>query len=218
MRSRFEGQLAELNDNLIEMGGLIKDAISKAKKALEEQDAILARDIIEGDDQIDDLEKHIESLCLKILLRQQPVARDLRMVSAALKMIADMERIADHAADIAELCEYLSGKKYLKELNRISLMAEAAIEMVSMSIEAFVKGDSVLANNVISYDDTIDNLYITVKMDMIEFIHRDINNGEHCFDILQIAKYYERIGDHAVNIAEWAIFSISGKHKEAQVI
>ncbi|MDR2035043.1 MAG: phosphate signaling complex protein PhoU [Helicobacteraceae bacterium] len=218
IRSRFEEQLTELNDNLIEMGKLIENAIAKAKKALEERDAILAQEVIDGDDRIDDMEKRIESLCLKILLRQQPVARDLRAVSAALKMITDMERIADHAADIAELCEYMADKKYLKDLNRISQMAEATKKMVADSVDAFVKGDSETANSVIAYDDTVDNLYIAVKMDMIELVHKDINNGEQCFDLLQIAKYYERIGDHAVNIAEWAIFSISGKHKEAQVI
>ncbi|MDR3347467.1 MAG: phosphate signaling complex protein PhoU [Helicobacteraceae bacterium] len=218
MRSRFEEQLTQLNNSMIEMGKMIEQAIAMAKRAFEEQDIMLAEEVIAGDDQIDDMEKHIESLCLKLLLRQQPVARDLRQVSAALKMITDMERIADQAADIAEICVYHSSKKRLKKPESISQMADATINMVKKSVEAFVRKDTTLANEVIEQDDVVDNLFVTVKRDMIELVHKDMDNGEEGFDMLQIAKYYERIGDHAVNIAEWVIFSITGTHKDKQVL
>lgn len=218
MRSRFDEQLTNLHNNLIEMGALIEHAIGKATKALVEQDAKAAREVAAGDAIIDDKEKEIESLCLKLLLNQQPVARDLRQVSAALKMITDMERIGDQAADISELCAYLAGQEYIKKLEHIPQMAAATIKMVSDSIDAFVKTDLALAQAVIVYDDQVDALYATIKNDLIEIVHQDVKNGEQAFDLLQIAKYYERIGDHAENIAEWVIFSITGKHKDKQVL
>ena len=218
MRSRFDEQLTLLNNSLIEMGALIERAISKATQALVSQDAVSARSIIDGDSIIDEKEKEIESLCLKLILNQQPVARDLRQISTALKMITDMERIGDQAADISELCVYLSAQEYIKKLERIPQMAEATIKMVTDSIDAFVKKDLNLANSVIEYDDVVDDLYITVKNDLINLIHENKENGEQAFDLLQIAKYYERIGDHAVNIAEWVIFSIMGRHKDRQVL
>ncbi len=218
MRSRFDEQLTELNNSLIEMGALIERAISQATKALLEQSAATARAIIDGDTAIDDKEKEIESLCLKLLLNQQPVARDLRQISTALKMITDMERIGDQAADISELCVYLSDQEYIKKLEHIPQMAQATIKMVTDCIDAFVKKDLTLAQSVIVYDDVVDDLYVTVRNDLIALIHDDAKNGEQAFDLLQIAKYYERIGDHAVNIAEWVIFSITGKHKDKQVL
>ncbi len=218
MRSRFDEQLMELNNNLIEMGALIERAISRATVALLNQDAETAMRIIEGDPEIDDKEKEIESLCLKLLLNQQPVAKDLRLISTALKMITDMERIGDQAADISELCVYLSGLAYIKQLEHIPQMAEAIIKMVKDAIDAFVKKDLALAESVIDYDDVVDDLYVAVKNDLIGLVHDDVKNGEQAFDLLQIAKYYERIGDHAVNIAEWVIFSITGKHKNKQVL
>ncbi|GHU85454.1 phosphate transport system regulatory protein PhoU [Deferribacterales bacterium] len=218
MRSRFDEQLIQLNNSLIEMGALIEHAIAKAVKALEEQDVKLAQKIIESDDIIDDKEKEIESLCLKLLMNQQPVARDLRQVSTALKMITDMERIGDQAADISELCVYLTEQKYVINLEHIPQMATATIKMVTDSINAFVKKDLALAQAIIAYDDIVDNLFDIVKMDMIKLIHEDVQNGEQAISLLQIAKYFERIGDHAVNIAEWVIFSITGKHKDTQVL
>ena len=218
MRSRFEEQLIQLNNSLIEMGALIERAISKATKALISQDVDTARSIIDGDSLIDEKEKEIESLCLKLILNQQPVARDLREISAALKMITDMERIGDQATDISELCIYLAAQEYIKKLEHIQQMAEATIKMVTDSIDAFVKKDLELAQTVIDYDDLVDELYVAVKEDLIALIHADVKNGEQAFDLLQIAKYYERIGDHAVNIAEWVIFSITGKHKDKQVL
>ena len=218
MRSRFEEQLAQLNTSLIEMGARIEEAIASATKALVSQDAAAARSIIENDAAIDEKEKEIESLCLKLLLNQQPVARDLRLISTALKMITDMERIGDHAEDISQLCIYLSAQEYIKKLEHIPQMAEATIQMVSDSIAAFVKKDLELAQAVIDYDDVVDSLYITVKKDLIARVHEDVQTGEQAFDLMQIAKYYERIGDHAVNIAEWVIFSLTGKHKDKQIL
>ena len=218
MRSRFDEQLTKLNNNLIEMGALIEYAIAKAAKALQERDADAAQKIMADDTIIDEKEREIESLCLKLLLHQQPVARDLRQISTALKMITDMERIGDQAADISELCVYLDGQEYIKKPEHISQMAEATIKMVTDSIDAFVNKDLELAQSVIDYDDVVDNLYATIKQDLIGLIHEDVGNGEQAFDLLQIAKYYERIGDHAVNIAEWVIFSITGKHKNKQVL
>jgi len=218
MRSRFDEQLTGLNNNLIEMGALIESAIAKATKALGERDVDAAQKIIADDGIIDEKEKEIESLCLKLLLHQQPVARDLRQISTALKMITDMERIGDQAADISELCAYLDGQEFIKRLEHIPQMAEATIKMVTDSIDAFVNKDLKLAHSVIGYDDVVDDLYVSIKQDLIGLIHEDVGNGEQAFALLQIAKYYERIGDHAVNIAEWVIFSITGKHKEKQVL
>ncbi len=214
MRSRFDEQLSVLHNSLVEMGALIERAITKATQALVEHDVSLAREVIEGDGVIDEKEKNIESQCLKLLLSQQPVARDLRQISSALKMITDMERIGDQAADISELCIYLADQTYIKKLEHIPQMAEATIKMVTESIDAYVKKDLALAEAVIEYDDVVDELYILIKRELIALVHEDVNNGEQAFDLMQIAKYYERIGDHAVNIARWVIFSITGRHKE----
>ncbi len=214
MRSRFDEQLSALHNNLIEMGAMIEQAITKATKALLEQNVALADEVKSFDSIIDEKEKEIETQCLKLLLSQQPVARDLRQISAALKMITDMERIGDQAADISEICVYLAGQQYIKELEHIPQMAKATIKMVTDSIDAYVKSNLVLAREVIGYDNVVDNLYATIKKDLIALIHKDVQNGEQAFDLLQIAKYYERIGDHAVNIAEWVIFSITGQHNK----
>ena len=214
MRSRFDEQLSALHINLIEMGAMIEQAITKATKALLEQNVALADEVKSFDSIIDEKEKEIETQCLKLLLSQQPVARDLRQISAALKMITDMERIGDQAADISEICVYLADQQYIKELDHIPQMAKATIKMVTDSIDAYVKSNLVLAREVIGYDNVVDNLYATIKKDLIALIHKDVQNGEQAFDLLQIAKYYERIGDHAVNIAEWVIFSITGQHNK----
>lgn len=218
MRSRFDESLTLLNNGLIEMGGLVESAIFQATQALLEQDAAKAREIIAGDTIIDEKEKDIESQCLKLLLHQQPVARDLRQISTALKLITDMERIGDQAADISELCIYLAEQQYIKKLEHIPQMAGETIKMVTWAIDAFVKKDQALAETVIAHDGVVDALYVTVKRDLINLVHEDVKTGEQAFDLLQIAKYYERIGDHAVNIAEWVIFSITGKHKDKQML
>ena len=218
MRKRFDEQLVYLNNNLIEMGALIENAIALATKALIGQDAMLAQKAIEADNAINEKEKEIESLCLKLILHQQPIARDLRMISTALKMITDMERIGDHAADISEITMFLADSAYIKRLEHIPQMARAAIKMVSESIDAYVKKDEALAASVIAYDDVIDELFVQVKSDLIDLIHENKQNGEQAMDLLMVAKYFERIGDHAVNIAEWVVFSITGKHKDKQII
>ena len=218
MRSRFDEQLTQLNNRLIEMGALVERAIAEAAHALISQDVRAARGVIDGDQSIDEMEKEIESLCLKLILNQQPVARDLRQISTALKMITDLERIGDQASDISELCVYLSSQEYIKKLEHIPQMADITIKMVTDAIDAFVRKDQTLAQAVIDSDDVVDALYVTVKQDLIELVHRDVKNGEQAFDLIQIAKYYERIGDHAVNLAEWVIFSITGKHKNHMVL
>ena len=212
MRNKFEEQLNLLNDMLIEMGALVEKAIALAIDALEKQDIILAKQAIAFDDEIDQKERDIEALCLKLLLQQQPVARDLRLISAVLKMITDIERIGDQATDISEITIMLAETPYLKKIEHIPQMAATAAKMVTDSIDAFVKKDLTLAQSVIKEDDTVDELFTTVRINVIELLRTDGENGEQAIDLMMIAKYFERIGDHAVNIAEWVIFSITGKH------
>ena len=218
MRTRFDEQLKEMNNSLIQMGALIENAIALANKALVEQNSTLAKQAIDCDNEINEIEKHIESQCLKLILRQQPIASDLRLISTALKMITDMERIGDHATDISEITLQLSDAVYIKKLEHIPQMAQTTIKMVSNSIDAFVNKDLALADAVIKEDDIVDNLFCTIKEDLIALIHEDKKNGEQAMDLLMIAKYFERIGDHAVNIAEWVIFSITAKHKNKRII
>ena len=213
MRNRFDEQLALLNEELLNMGAMIERAIDCATAALKNQDAAAAASAIAMDEEIDQKERDIERLCLKLLLQQQPVARDLRLISAALKMITDMERIGDHAEDISELVLYLCGTPYIKTLEHLPQMAEAAITMLHGSIDAFVKKDLALARETIAQDDVIDNLFDIVKRELITLIRANAKNGEQAVDLLMIAKYYERIGDHAQNIAEWVEYSLTGMHK-----
>lgn len=216
MRNKFDEQLKTLNDELTQMGFLVEKAIKNAVNALETGNDSLAEDAISFDREIDKKEKDIESLCLRLLLQQQPVARDLRQISAALKMITDMERIGDMASDIAEIEKSYDQKdtKYVKELYHIPQMADAAIEMVNKSVEAYVKKDEQLAFKVIDSDDLVDNLFTSVKNDLIELIRKDPKSSDSSMDLLMVAKYFERIGDHATNIAEWVEFSVTGVHKE----
>ncbi|MCI5603914.1 MAG: phosphate signaling complex protein PhoU [Lachnospiraceae bacterium] len=213
MRNRFDRQLEELNNGLIKMGSLIEKAIEMAITGMINQDVELAKNAIAFDNEIDEQEKEIENLCLKLLLQQQPVARDLRLISAALKMITDMERIGDHAADISEITIQLSNEKYIKKLEHISRMAKETTVMVVKSVDAFVSKNLDMAKEVIESDDVVDDLFDKVKNELIELINKDTKNGEQATDLLMIAKYFERIGDHATNIAEWVIFSITGEHK-----
>lgn len=212
MRVKFDQQLERLNVMLIEMGALCEEAITYAVKALEEDSDEMRKLTLETDSVIDVKEREIENLCLKLLLQQQPVARDLRLISSALKMISDMERIGDQAYDIAEITETMSYDRRGTGAEHISSMAVTAIEMVTESIDSFVKKDMTLANDVIIKDDIVDDLFIKVKNDLINEVAEDKSLGEYFIDILMIAKYLERISDHAVNITEWVIFSITGKH------
>lgn len=212
MRKTFDQQLQLLNTMLIEMGAQIETAIEQSIQALTTQDVAIAKKAIAFDSEVNQKEKDIEALCLKLLLQQQPVARDLRLISSALKMITDMERIGDQAADIAEISIFLSKQSYIKKLEHIPLMAEAAAKMVTESIKAFVEKDLSLAESVIDYDDVVDDYFVVIKNDLIDMIALDSKNGGQAIDLIMIAKYLERIGDHAVNIAEWVVFSITGKH------
>ena len=214
MRNRFDRQLVQLNNELIEMGGMIEKAISDTVKALVNQDIELASNVIEYDEEIDHQEREIEQLCLKLLLQQQPVAKDLRLISAALKMITDMERIGDHATDISEITIELSKESYIKKLDHIQQMAKETMVMLVQSVEAFVNKDMDKARTGIVHDDVVDDLFNKVKAELIAMIHEDVNAGEQASDLLMAAKYFERIGDHATNISEWVIFSITGQHPD----
>lgn len=214
MRNKFDEQLMILNRELIEMGALCEDVISMASKALISGDTALAKKVAPLDGEIDQKERTIETMCLKLLLQQQPVARDLRQISAALKMITDMERIGDQAEDISEIIGFLGGRTGT-DCAHIGEMATATIKMVTESVDAFVKHDMLLADDVIRYDDVVDDLFDKVKTSLIGMIAANPQDGEYALDLLMIAKYFERIGDHAVNIAEWVVFSVTGIHKGA---
>ena len=213
MRSRFDEQLAILNRELIEMGALCEEAIALAAKALTDKDKTMAAKVAAMDAEIDQKERNIESMCLKLLLQQQPVARDLRQISAALKMITDMERIGDQAEDISEIVITLDGR-YAENSALLKGMAESTIQMVTESVDAYVKRDTALAQQVIKMDDIVDDYFDQVKAELISKIAGEPADGEYALDLLMIAKYLERIGDHAVNIAEWVNFSVTGKHGE----
>ena len=213
MRNRFDEQLALLKKELIEMGALCEEVIAKASEALTRGDVALAAKVAPLDEQIDRKERDIESLCLRLLLQQQPVARDLRKISAALKMITDMERIGDQAEDIAEIVTFLKGRTGQND-DLLREMARSTIKMVTESVDAFVKHDIMLAEKVVAYDDVVDNYFEQVKDELIARIAENPDDGEYALDLLMIAKYFERIGDHAVNIAEWVMFSVTGVHKE----
>lgn len=189
MRNRFDRQLVQLNNELIEMGGMIEKAISDTVKALVNHDIELASNVIEYDEEIDHQEREIEQLCLKLLLQQQPVAKDLRLISAALKMITDMERIGDHATDISEITIELSKESYIKKLDHIQQMAKETMVMLVQSVEAFVNKDMDKARAVIVHDDVVDDLFNKVKAELIAMIHEDVNAGEQASDLLMAAKY-----------------------------
>lgn len=212
MRVRFDEQLERLNVMLIDMGALCEEAITYAVKALETGKDEMRKKTFNADELIDDREREIESVCLKLLLQQQPVAKDLRLISAALKMISDMERIGDQAYDIAEITKFIKEDRSSFNHDHISVMADTAIQMVTESVDSFVKRDMDLANKVILKDDIVDELFDKVKDDLITAVTEDKDCAEYFIDILMIAKYLERISDHAVNIAEWVIFSITGEH------
>lgn len=212
MRSRFDEQLALLNRDLTRMGALCEEVLALAAKALANGDPQTAAKITPLDNEIDQMERSIESLCLKLLLQQQPVASDLRQISAALKMITDMERIGDQASDIAEIIGFLNGR-IGEDGQYICQMAIAAMRMVTESVEAYVKRDVQMAQATIQHDDVVDDYFLKVKASLIKLIAEKPEDGEYALDLLMIAKYFERIGDHATNIAEWVVFSVTGIHE-----
>ena len=211
MRSRFDKELSELNNELVNMGTLIEQAIQNSVDALVNQNVEEARKAVDYDTEIDKKEKDIETICYKLLLHQQPVAGDLRLITAALKMISDMERIGDQAADISELTIAMGQKPDVLKDGNLNRMASETIIMLIQSIEAYVERDMDKAREVIAHDDVIDELFIKVKSDLIDFISKNPNKGEQAADLLMVNKYLERIGDHATNIAEWVIFSLDDK-------
>ena len=213
MRNRFDQQLYELNREIIEMGAMCEEAIASAAKALTTGDMMLAANVCNNSSAIDQMERDIEGRCMKLLLHQQPVARDLRLISAALKMITDMERIGDQAEDIAEIVTFLNGHT-MEGMELIEEMARETIGMVTASVDAFVKKDVELAEKVIVQDDIVDAYFSRIKCGIISMIAKGSADGEFALDLLMIAKYFERIGDHATNIAEWVIYSVTGTHKE----
>ena len=212
MRNKFDHQLEKLNLELITMGALCEDAISASVKGLLDDNDELCQKAVSTEEEINRKERDIESICMKLLLEQQPVARDLRVISSALKMISDMERIGDQAYDIAEIAKFIKNSN-VKSRVHIKEMAAAAKKMVNHSVDSFVKKDIELARAVMDYDDKVDNLFNCIKDELVQLISEDRANGEFCIDLLMIAKYLERIGDHAVNIAEWVEYSITGTHR-----
>ena len=213
MRKTFDEQLMQLNREMITMGSLCEKVIAMAAKSLLEGDKELAAKVVHSDSEIDQKEREIEAMCLKLLLQQQPVARDLRIVSSALKMITDMERIGDQSADIAEIVT-VADLSASDDTMHIGNMARAAIKMVTGAVDAFVSRDVRAAVEVIKYDDVVDDLFNKVKHELLESLRTSTEQAEYALDLLMIAKYFERIGDHATNISEWVVFSITGRHDE----
>ena len=209
MATHFERQLEALHVQIITMGSFCEKAISLSNKAIQGEDCIKA--IFETDREIDTKEREIENLCMRILLHQQPVARDLREVSAALKMISDMERIGDQAADIADLSKYID-EKHVEIPPLIGKMAEMTVNMVTESVDAFVKRDLKLCRKVINDDDQVDDAFNQIKEELAELMYQNLD-AKAGLDLLMTAKYMERIGDHAVNIAEWVEYAITGEHR-----
>ncbi len=219
MRNKFDEQLHALEDRLTHMGELCEVAITKATQALKDGSIEQAKNVIKEDEEIDQIEKDIERLCLKLLLQQQPVAKDLRRISAALKMITDMERIGDQTSDIAEIIISSKGAAAANEIHVIGTMASEVSKMVRDSVRAYVNRDLELAKSVMNADDGIDQYFEEVRDEMIDFIKEEKGeNGKRIFDLIMVTKYLERIGDHATNIAEWVEFSITGVHRDSAVM
>lgn len=211
-RNFFDKELEELHIDMIKMGSLVEESIDNTMLALKKQDIGLARKVFADDDIIDDYEQKIERRCLNLIARQQPLAKDLRTISAALKIITDMERIGDHSADIAEITIRMAHEKYIKPLIDIPRMAELAKLMVNKSIDAYVKQDVELAKAVCSSDDEVDDLFFRIVLELINIMKNDNNSVEQAINFMFIAKYLERMADHATNIGEWVVYNVTGEH------
>lgn len=211
MRNRFDEQLEQLNVGLIKMGALCEESIACAVKALfDEKTSEMITKVNDNEEETDHMEHDIEALCMKLLLHQQPMAKDLRCVSSALKMISDMERIGDQSQDIAEIAGFVHSTELAGKVH-ISDMANEAISMVTMSVDSFVRKDVKLAKAAIEADDKVDARFLEVKRELIELVRSDSGDAEYFMDLLMAAKYLERIADHATNIAEWVVYSITGE-------
>ena len=215
MRTKFDEQLHMLNQEMMHMGSMIEEKIQKAIEALIGQNRSLAKKIMDGDCEVDREQKKIENICFNLLMQQQPVARDLRVISAAMKMVTDMERIGDHAADISEMTVMMSDTPYVADLEDIKKMASETVLMLIRSIEAYVEKDMLKAQSVIDHDDIVDDLFHKNKQDLIELIQKNPAVSEQAADMLMVAKYFERIGDHATNLAENIIFAMDDKKNTA---
>lgn len=213
MRSKFDEQLSSLNEKLILMGQAIEKNIQDAIDALVNGNTEKANQIIKQDDEIDKMQREIENICFGLLIQQQPVARDLRLITAAMKMVTDMERIGDHAVDISEMTEFLSVREMNDKFETLKLMASEATVMLIHSIDAFTEKSAEVAKDVIDHDDIVDTLFVNVKEELIKLVSDSPEEGEAGLDILMIAKYLERIGDHATNIAEWVLYSLDDKRE-----
>jgi phosphate transport system protein len=213
MRRSFDQQLQVLHDALLCMGTLVERSIQSAVASLIGRDLREAQFAIDNDPAIDRMENEIEGHCLMLILRHQPVARDLRLIAAVLKMTTDLERIGDQAADISGIVKKMGDEPFIKKLVHLPQMAESALEMLSMSLDAFVRGDAELARAAMPMDDHIDELFETIRKELIEILHKNGKDAEQALNLLMIAKYFERIGDHAQNIAEWAEFAVTGVYK-----
>ena len=214
MRTRFDRQLTELHNEMIRMGTMIEESIASAVKALISGDVKLARTIMTKDIEVDRAQKRIEDICFNLLIQQQPVARDLRTITAAMKMVTDMERIGDHAADISEMTIYMGGNDKIANFEHIKKMASETVSMLNWSIEAYVGKDKQKAKEIIKHDDIVDALFDEAKKDIINMILNNPGEGEQATDLLMVAKYFERIGDHATNIAEWVIYSLKASEND----
>ena len=217
-RIGFQQEIEKLNVELIKMGGLIENAIENVITAFKNQDHNLAKEIIKKDREIDNMEKLIESHCLSLILRQQPVAKDLRIVSTALKMVTDMERIGDHASDIASIVLQIDAEHIFEIVEHIPEMAMYSKKMVKGAIESFVKSDIELAKEIKEIDDKVDDLFKKVKKEVIDMLKKSNDSSDMCIDFLMIAKYFERIGDHAENICEWVEFNETGEYKNSRIL
>lgn len=212
IRRIFEEELQDLKTQLVEMCRLTEQMIGDSITALLQMNRELGKSIAQMDKQVDEYEMNIEKKCMRILLKQQPVAKDFREVSCALKMITDIERFGDQASDIGDLVYTMPGDKYIKKLTHITAMGNLAVKMVRESVGSFIKNDEALADTVINLDDEMDELFVTVQNELIELIRNDSNNAEQAITLMMVAKYLERIGDHAVNVAEWAKYNETGVH------
>lgn len=213
MRSKFDEQLNMLNMSLIQMGQAIENNIQDAIDALVNGNVEKANQIILADDDIDKMQREIENICFGLLIKQQPVAKDLRLITAAMKMVTDMERIGDHAVDISEMTEFLSDYQMNDKFDTLKNMASEATVMLIHSIDAFTEKNVDIAKEVIEHDDVVDELFVNVKDELIKLVSQRPEDGEAGLDILMIAKYLERIGDHATNIAEWVLYSLDDKRE-----
>ena len=217
VRSNFDKKLKELHEKMVEMGSVVETAIEDSVKAFKGHDTDLCKEIIEGDNVVDSLEKEIESKCLWLIARQQPVAADLRHITTALKVTTDMERIGDHASDVAQLTMRLPGKNAFSDMGHIAQMASAAKKMVKNAVSAYVDSDARLAEATIGNDDQVDDYFNLIKKELVTVFANQPDKLDNAIDLLLIAKYLERIADHAVNICEWVRFSQTGEHKDTQI-